>query len=64
SIPAAIGRQLAHTFSGFISMSISAGLLSVVLGLAVARYYGLDVGPTIVTVAAGLFILSLLKKRK
>lgn len=63
-IPAAIGRQLTHQFTPFIITSMVAGIASVVGGFMVAQQFGLEFGPVIVTVSAGLFVLSLLKPKK
>lgn len=62
--PAAIGRQLTHNLSWFLAISAIASVLSVALGLVLSAYYNLALGPTIITVAAALFVLSLFKKKK
>ena len=65
-VPAAIARQFTETLSKFLAVSAFASMLSVALGYAIATIYHLEphVGPLVVTVAAGLFALSLLKKRQ
>jgi zinc transport system permease protein len=63
-IPAAIGRQLTHTLSSFLAISSAAGVVAVGVGSAVSLYYGLAPGPTIICVAAAVFVLSLAKKQK
>jgi ABC-type Mn2+/Zn2+ transport system permease subunit len=62
--PAAIGRQFTHNLSWFLTLSAAASVLSVVLGLIIANRYGIALGPTVVTIAAVLFGLSLLKRKK
>ncbi|MBU0540112.1 MAG: metal ABC transporter permease [Patescibacteria group bacterium] len=62
-IPAAISRQFTHTLEKFLAGSAIASALSVAAGFWIAATFGLDTGPTIVSVAAGLFFLSLLKKK-
>jgi len=62
--PAAIGRQLTHNLSAFLAISTSAAVLSVVLGFIIADRYGIQTGPVVVTVAAVLFLLSLLKRKR
>ena len=62
-IPAAIGRQLTHTLSSFLTISSIAGVVAVGAGSVISAYYGLAVGPTIICVAAGVFLLSLAKKQ-
>lgn len=61
-VPAAIGRQLARTFSQFLMLSASAGVLAVGIGFLVADAFALELGPAIVTAAAALFALSLLRR--
>ena len=62
-IPAAIGRQMTHTLDYFLGSSAIAAIISVALGFAISEYAQTDLGPTIVSVAALAFFLSLLKKR-
>ena len=63
-IPAAIGRQLAHNLGTFLTVSSLSGALSVVLGFLTNYFYpNLALGPTIVSISALLFVLSLLKKK-
>lgn len=62
-VPAAIGRQLTETLGRFMAASAIASMLSVGLGYGLAYAYHLQTGPTVICVAAGLFLLSLLKKR-
>jgi ABC-type Mn2+/Zn2+ transport system permease subunit len=62
-IPAAIGRQLSHTLSGLLIVSSAASVFSVGAGFFVSDRYHLSLGPVIVTIAAVLFALSLLKKK-
>ena len=63
-IPAAIGRQLTHTLNAFLLTSSVASVVSVGLGLLVNYYYGLVLGPTIVSIATVIFVISLLKKKQ
>lgn len=62
-IPGAIARQLTHNLNSFLLISVASSVLSVALGMFFANQYGSELGPTIVTVAAGLFLFSLLKKK-
>ena len=72
-IPAAIGRQLTHTLTKFLTVSSAASVLSVAIGLAINRFYSqlsvgsvtfnLSLGPAIVSVATLLFLLSLLHRK-
>lgn len=63
-IPAAIGRQIATSFTPFLILSAFAGTLSVAIGFALAAAYHVALGPVIVTAAAALFAISLLKRKK
>ena len=63
-IPAAISHQFTHTLGKFLAFSAAASVLSVATGFWIASTFKLDTGPTIVSVAAGLFFLSLLKKKQ
>jgi ABC-type Mn2+/Zn2+ transport system permease subunit len=72
-IPAAIGRQLTHTLTAFLAVSSAAGVLSVLIGFGINRLYptisigsvklNLALGPAIISVAAVIFLLSLLRKK-
>jgi ABC-type Mn2+/Zn2+ transport system permease subunit len=62
-IPAAIGRQLTHTLTAFLTASVCASILSVGLGILISQWYKLTPGPAIVLAAAAIFFLSLLKKQ-
>jgi ABC-type Mn2+/Zn2+ transport system permease subunit len=63
-VPAAIARQLTENLSHFFALSVAASISSVAIGYWLADAYGFQVGPTVVAIAAGLFVLSLLKKKK
>ncbi len=62
-IPAAIGRQLTHTLSAFLAVSSVASVISVGAGILISSSYRLTPGPTIISVAAVIFLLSLTKKQ-
>lgn len=72
-IPAAIGRQLTHTLTKFLTVSSAASVLSVAIGLAINRLYSqlridsvtlnLSLGPAIISVATLLFLVSLLRRK-
>lgn len=62
-IPAAIGRQLTHTLSSFLTVSLIASVVSVGTGILISNAYHLSPGPTIISVAAVMFLLSLVKKQ-
>jgi ABC-type Mn2+/Zn2+ transport system permease subunit len=72
-IPAAIGRQLTHTLTAFLTASSAASVISVAIGFLINRYYShltlgtvalnLSLGPAIISVATVLFLLSLLRRK-
>ena len=63
-IPAAIGRQLTHTFAAFLVVSAITASAAVAVGFFIATSYSLEFGPTIVATATVGFCLSLFKKKK
>lgn len=62
-IPAAIGKQLGRSLKSMLIISVVSSVISVLSGLGVARYFEIESGPAIITVAAGLFFVSLLAKK-
>lgn len=66
-VPAATGRQLTHTLPGFLVVSAVVSVLATGLGIIAISHYTLPterLGPIVVSISAGLFLLSLLKKKK
>jgi zinc transport system permease protein len=63
-IPASAARQLTHTLGAFLAASAAISVASTLIGFFLSEQYGLDLGPTVVVVSAGFFILSLLKKKR
>lgn len=61
--PAAASRQVSSNLGSFLSFSALFGVLSVVAGFFIAGAYNLVLGPTIVSVAALLFGLSILIRK-
>lgn len=59
-LPVGAARARARSFRGTLTGAVVAGMISVVLGLALARVAGLAPGGTIVLVAAALFAISTL----
>lgn len=62
-IPAAAARPLAHTPERMALVAAATGTLAAVGGLAAAWYLDTPAGPSIVCVAAGLFLLSTAVRR-
>ena len=63
-IPTAMARNLSNNPKQMVILSIVGGLLSVLIGLYTSFEINTSSGPTIVTVALLLFILSLTKVQK
>lgn len=59
----AIARQLTHNLQSFLLISSASSVIAVALGMFFSSQYDSPLGPTIVSVAAGMFVLSLLKKK-
>jgi zinc transport system permease protein len=63
-IPASAARQLTHTLGAFLLTSASVSVASMLIGFWLSNVYGLELGPTVVVVSAGIFVVSLLKKKR
>jgi zinc transport system permease protein len=62
-LPVASGQLLARSFRGTMWWSVAVGVVSVVIGLAAARIWGLVPGGATVLVAAGTFAIVALIRR-
>ena len=60
-IPAAMARNLSSSPQSMVILSIVGGLLSVIIGLFTSLEFNTSSGPSIITAALLLFILSLFK---
>ena len=58
--PPATAMLLARRLPGIIALSVAAGILATILGLYLSFHLDLPSGPSIVVVATGLFLLTLL----
>ena len=63
-IPAAAARQLTHSLGNFLITSMALAVAAMLIGFYLSAHYGIAQGPTIVVVAAALFVLSLFKKKE
>lgn len=63
-VPASAARQLTHSLGWFLVVSMMLSALSMAVGYAISAAYGLTLGPTVIVTAAGIFLLSLLKKKE
>jgi ABC-type Mn2+/Zn2+ transport system permease subunit len=60
-IPAATAKRLARSLTGMLVIAVAAAVLSTVLGTYVARLVDRPTGPIIITIAATLFLASMLR---
>lgn len=58
-IPAAVAKNLAWSLKSDLVISVMAAILSVTIGFLIAFATGLNLGPTIISVSAVLFFLSM-----
>lgn len=63
-IPAAVGKNLGRSLHSMLAIGTTTAVLSTGLGLLIAPRFELEPGPTIIVVAAILFFLSFLLKRR
>lgn len=61
-IPAATAKRLASSLSGMLSYAVVAAVLSTAIGTYAAMLLRRPSGPMIISVAAGFFLLSLLRR--
>lgn len=61
-IPAAVAKNLAWSLSSDLVISVVAAILSVTTGFLAASFFGLNLGPTVISAAAVLFFLSMAVK--
>lgn len=62
-IPAAAAKNISVNLSQYTLWSLFFGGLSSVLGLLLAKYFGISLGPTIILSAGGIFLGTLLFKK-
>jgi zinc transport system permease protein len=62
-LPVGSGQLLARSFGGTLGWSVAVGVVSVVVGLAASRIWGLAPSGMIVLVAAGIFAIVAIVKR-
>ena len=62
-IPPAIGRHLTHTLSAFLIVSSIASLASVAIGILISNVFQLPLGPSIISISAAIFFVSLFKRK-
>jgi len=59
-VPAAIGKNLGHSFSRYMYVSVTAGAISGGFGIILSSIYNITPGPAVIGVAVILFSISLL----
>jgi zinc transport system permease protein len=62
-IPAATAKRLASSLGGMLSLAVGFSVFATVLGTSLALWLHRETGPLIVTVAAAVFLLSLVKRQ-
>ncbi len=60
-IPASTARQLTHSLGKFLVLSVALSMAAMLIGTLLASRSGLEPGPTVVVVAAAIFLLSFFK---
>lgn len=63
-IPASAAKQLTHNLNKFLIISAILSIVSVLIGFFISLNYELEFGPIVITIAALIFFLSLLKRKK
>lgn len=63
-IPAVSARNLAKNIGNFQILSIIFGAVSTIVGIILAKYFGLSSGPIIVLTSIGIFLLSYIFKNR
>lgn len=61
-IPAVTAKNLARSIKSFHYLSIGFGILASVVGILIAKYFGISSGPAVVLTAVAFFIVSYLFK--
>lgn len=62
-IPAATAKHLATSLNAMLAIAVVLAVISTVAGTALARALHQETGPLIISIAAGLFFVGLLKRR-
>lgn len=63
-IPAAAAKNLAKNIKGFHFLAIVFGIIASVVGILIAKFYGVSSGPAVVLSAVLLFVVSYIFKNK
>jgi ABC-type Mn2+/Zn2+ transport system permease subunit len=63
-IPAASAKNVAKSIKNFHFLAIAFGIISSVIGILIAKFYGISSGPAVVLTAVVLFIFSYVFKSK
>jgi len=62
-IPAAAAKHLAHSLNSMLAIAVTIAIVSTLAGASLAHALHRETGPLIIAVAAGVFFLSLVKRR-
>jgi ABC-type Mn2+/Zn2+ transport system permease subunit len=63
-IPASTARQLTHSLTAFLGMSMLIAVTSILAGYYLSIRFGIEMGPATVIIASSCFVLSLLKPHR
>lgn len=62
-IPAATAKHLATSLNAMLAVAVGLAIISTLAGMSLAHALHRETGPVIIAIAAGLFFVSLLKRR-
>lgn len=62
-IPASVAKNISNSLRGMAIVSVITGIVTVILGSAIAVYFKMVPGPVITVVAAAFFLLSLIVRK-
>jgi len=62
-IPAATAKRLARNLDGMLRLTVALSVFATLLGTAIASWLHRETGPLIVTVAAAVFLISLVRRQ-
>jgi ABC-type Mn2+/Zn2+ transport system permease subunit len=63
-IPAATAKHLTHRLGAMLAVAVAVAVVSTVAGTSLARALERETGPVIIAVAAGIFFVALLRRRR
>ncbi|MBI2591439.1 MAG: metal ABC transporter permease [Candidatus Brennerbacteria bacterium] len=61
-IPAAMARNISWNFNSFLAISAVASFFSMITGVLASLYFNWQLGPSVITIASILFLITLVKR--